>query len=104
MSDAEQSGQVFGESQSAGDAFRQFHERYRYYIDQNGALTEKTFELNKQIISLYERLLLIAVGTIGLSITAFITLAGKFPSHVSRHAFVWLMVLTCPPKSSPAEM
>jgi hypothetical protein len=36
-------------------------------------------------------LLLIAVGTIGLSITAFIALASRFTPHVPRNAFVWLI-------------
>lgn len=91
MPEPPQPGQLPVSPEDARDFFKEFHDRYRYYIDQNGALTEKAFEVNKQIISLYERLLLIAVGTIGLSITAFVTLAGRFTPHVSRHAFVWLI-------------
>jgi hypothetical protein len=90
MSDPEQ---VSGDPQQVQDFFKQFHEGYRYYIDQNEAMTDKAFEINKQIISLYERLLLISVGTIGLSITAFITLAGKFGPHISRRPFVLLISL-----------
>jgi len=76
-------------NESAAEEFRLFHDRYRFYVEQNGALTEKAFELNKQIISSHERMLLIAVGTIGLSITAFMTLVGKFPTYSFKHVLAW---------------
>jgi hypothetical protein len=91
MTEGEQPDQVFINAQQAQDLFKQFHEWYRIYLDQNGAHTDKAFELNKQIASIYERLLLIDVGTIGLSITAFVTLAGKFSPSAPRHVFVWLI-------------
>jgi hypothetical protein len=87
----EQPDQVLIATDQAQALFKDFHEWYRFYIEQASLQIDKAFEVNKQIASSYERLLLIDVGTIGLSITAFITLAGKFSSHVSRYPFVWLI-------------
>jgi hypothetical protein len=93
VAESEQPDEVFIDTRRAETLFARFHEWYRFYITQAALQTDKAIEINKQIASSYERLLLIDVGAIALSISAFMSLAGKFPSHASRYPFVWLVGL-----------
>jgi hypothetical protein len=63
-------------------------------------VAEKAVDLNKDISSFHERLFLIALGTVGLSVTALISLGPKFSSSpAARLTFIhyvapaWILLL-----------
>jgi len=68
-------------------------------IDYDAKVTEKLIDLNKQNSQFFERLMLISLGTLGLSITSLVSLASKTPIHPSRPVFMhyvipaWVLLL-----------
>ena len=73
--------------------YAEFRERQGAYVDHVAKVVDKSFDLNKQISSFHERLILICLGTIGLSVTALISFMPKIPVVMfPRHTFVWYIV------------
>ena len=73
--------------------YAEFRERHGEYIDHVAKVVDKSFDLNKQISSFHERLVLICLGTIGLSVTALTSFMPKIPAVTfPRHTFVWYIV------------
>jgi hypothetical protein len=59
-------------------------------VDHTSELTDKGFDLNKQVSSFHERLMLMDIGMLGISISALISLGTRFASNpAARHTFVW---------------
>jgi hypothetical protein len=59
-------------------------------VDHTSELTDKGFDLNKQVSSFHERLMLLDIGMLGISISALISLGTRFASNpAARHTFVW---------------
>ena len=64
----------------------------RQHVNYADLIFKSAFEFNKQIAAFHERLLLISLGTIGLSVTALTSYIPKVPSAVfPKHIFVWLI-------------
>jgi hypothetical protein len=73
--------------------FKDFHESYRYYLRDFASLVDKNLEVNKQIAAFYERIMLLDVGTIALSVTALISLVPRFSSgQFPKQTFLWYIV------------
>ena len=73
--------------------YDEFRERHGAYIDHVAKVVDKGFDLNKQISSFHERLILICLGTIGLSITALTAFIPKIPGATfPRHTYIWYIV------------
>jgi hypothetical protein len=73
--------------------YTEFRERQGVYIDHAAKVVDKSFDLNKQISSFHERLILICLGTIGLSVTALISFMPKIPGVMfPKRTFVWYIV------------
>jgi hypothetical protein len=73
--------------------YAEFRERQGEYIDHVAKVVDKSFDLNKQISSFHERLILICLGTIGLTVTALTSFMPKIPVVTfPRHTFVWYIV------------
>lgn len=54
---------------------------------------DKKFELNKQLIAFFERVLLLDVGILALSITTLTALTTRFPTaHLPKGTFLWTIV------------
>ena len=93
-------GKISGDPAVVSQLFRDFFELYRQWLDRLAAVTDRAMEVNKQIISLNERLMLLNLGTIGISVSALISLGTKVASNpAARHAFVryvapsWVLLL-----------
>jgi hypothetical protein len=81
---------VSGDPAVASKLFSDFHELYRQWLDRASELTDKSFDLNKQVSSFHERLMLLDIGILGISISALISLGTRFASNpAARHIFVW---------------
>jgi hypothetical protein len=73
--------------------YAEFRERHGQYIDHLAKAVDKGFDLNKQVSSFHERLILISLGTIGLSLTALTSFIPKIPGATfPMHTFVWYIV------------
>ncbi len=82
------------------ELFKELREQHGAYVDHVSKVVDKGFDLNKQISTFHERLILISIGTISLSITAMTTLAPKVAgANFPRHTFVkyvapaWILLL-----------
>ncbi|HWF37195.1 MAG TPA: hypothetical protein VG322_01665 [Candidatus Acidoferrales bacterium] len=80
--------------------FKEFHDWYRQYLADIGLLSEKAIQFNSHVMSFYERMMLVSIGTIGLSVTALTSIVSKTTlSPYSRHIFVsliapaWILLL-----------
>jgi hypothetical protein len=77
--------------------FKEFREHYGAYVDHVEKVVDKGFDLNKQISSFHERLILICIGTLGLSITALTAFIPKLQSdHFPRPTFIKIVVPAWP--------
>jgi hypothetical protein len=75
------------------EVFRAFSESCYKFLDAHSVQVDKAFDLNKQVASFYERIMLLDVGTLALSITALTTLVARFPTaHLPRTTFLWIIV------------
>jgi len=75
------------------ELFNEFRDKHGAFIDHFAAVVDKGFDINKQISSLHERLMLISLGTLGLSITALTAFIPKLPGvNFPRHTFVYFVV------------
>jgi len=84
---------IVGDPAKVRDLLKEFREVYRQYIDDTSARLDKAIELNKMVFAFHERLLLINIGTIGLSVTAVTSLTSKYSisSLPGGHTFLWLL-------------
>jgi hypothetical protein len=71
-----------------------FRELYRQHIDDTKARLSLFIDTNKQISAFYERLMLVDLGTIGLSVTALIAYASKF-SLFSTQKLAVVLLISC---------
>jgi hypothetical protein len=69
-----------------------FFTAYRSLVDDIGSGVEKSLEVNKQIAALYERFLLVDIGTIALSVTAITSLASR-PNAVPTHKYTFVLLI-----------
>jgi hypothetical protein len=73
--------------------FKEFRGYYGGYIDHVESFVDKGFDFNKQISSLHERLILICLGTLGLSITALTAFIPKLQTdHFPRPTFIKFVI------------
>jgi hypothetical protein len=93
-------GHVHGDPNIAPQVFRDFFELYRGFIEQVGVITDKAMDVNKQVSSFHERLMLVDFGTIGISVSALISLTSKISTNpAARHTFAqyvapaWVLLL-----------
>jgi len=86
-------------AESYSAAADDFFVRQKEYIEYLGRTTDKCFDVNKQIASFSERILLIALGTLGVSVTTLISVSGKFSNLAAKKAFLhyvlpaWILLL-----------
>lgn len=81
---------AFGDPAVANKLFSDFHELYRQWVDHASELTDKSFDVNKQVASFHERLMLLDIGMLGISISALISLGTRVASNpAAKHTFVW---------------
>src|SRR4051812_36342269 len=59
---------------------KEFRELHRFYIDDNKKSLDLATDANKQISAFFERIMFLALGTIGLSITTVTSFASRFSS------------------------
>jgi len=82
-----------GDSAAVAQLFKDFRGYYGAYVDHVESVVDKGFDLNKQISSFHERLILICIGTLGLSITALTAFIPKLQSdHFPRPTFIKFVV------------
>jgi hypothetical protein len=89
-----------GDPTVVNELFKRLNGWQRQYVDDFFTIVQAGSEFNKQIAAFHERLILVSLGTIGLSVTALtsfiprITPAG-FPKHIFLSLIVpaWLSLL-----------
>jgi len=93
-------GGLSGDPAVAAKLFDEFFEKYRHWTEQFSHITDKSIELNKQVFSFHERLLLLSLGTIGISVSALLALVPKLSaSPVAKQVFThyvapsWVLLL-----------
>jgi len=83
-------GSLSGDPAVAAQLVKDFFDNYRHWTEQVSHIVDKSIEINKQVSSFHERLLLLSFGTIGISVSALLTLASKFASNPSaKHVFTY---------------
>lgn len=83
---------VAGDSALVGELFKKMHDWARQYVDDFSIVAQNGFNFNKQIAAFHERLLLVSLGTIGLSVTALTSFIPRIPATgFPRHTFIWLI-------------
>jgi hypothetical protein len=82
-----------GDPAVLNELFAEWRDWSQQHVNYAGLIFKGASEFNKQIAAFHERLLLISLGTIGLSVTALTAYIPKIPSSVyfPRHIFVWLI-------------
>src|SRR4029077_18963565 len=97
---ASENEKVYGDPVKVGGLLQEFFEWYRLYITDAGMVVDKVTEFHKQISSFHERLLLVALGTVGISVSALISLVPKIPTTpATKLTFVfcvapaWILLL-----------
>jgi hypothetical protein len=82
-----------GDPAVVNDLFKRLHEWQRQYVDDFFTIVQAGSEFNKQIAAFHERLLLVSLGTIGLSVTALTSFIPRIPAAgFPRHVFLSLIV------------
>jgi hypothetical protein len=82
-----------GDPAVLNELFKRFHQWHRQYLDDFVMIVRAGSEYNKQIAAFHERLLLVSLGTIGLSVTALTAFTPKIPTTAfPRHIFVSYIV------------
>jgi hypothetical protein len=82
--------QIVGDPAAVTGLFKEFNEWYRLYVQHLGTVADKAIDLNKDIAAFHERLLLVNIGTIGISLSALISLGGRIAGNLTaRHILVW---------------
>jgi len=91
---------ISGDPAVLKELFAEFNQWYRYYLESVATMTEKAMNFNQQVSSFHERLLLIALGTIGISLSAMISFAAKLSTDPSaRKVFIhwvapaWILLI-----------
>lgn len=75
------------------EIFKQLQLWQRQRIDDTAHLTDRAMDLNKQLSAYFERILLLALGTLGVSVTALTALIPKLSAvPFPRGSFLWLIV------------
>jgi|HubBroStandDraft_6_1064221.scaffolds.fasta_scaffold115257_2 hypothetical protein len=82
-----ESEKLTGHSATVAQLFKDFRGYYGAYVDHVESVVDKSFDVNKQISSFHERLILICIGTLGLSITALTAFIPFRRPHHSPHRF-----------------
>ena len=72
----------------------EFRASYRMFLDDSETSLNLASDANKQIAAFYERLLLVDLGTVGLSITALTSFTSKFSSP-GFHKCTILILVSC---------
>jgi hypothetical protein len=81
-----------GDPAVLNELFIRWGEWSRQHVNDADLIFKSAFEFNKQIAAMHERLLLVSLGTIGLSVTALTAFIPKIPSAgFPKHVFVWLI-------------
>jgi hypothetical protein len=89
---AEEPEPLGGDPAVLAELFAKWAEWSREHLSYSDLMSKNAFEFNKQIAAFHERLLLISLGTIGLSVTALTAYIPKIPPPVfPRHVFVWFI-------------
>ena len=83
---------VSGDPAKTLEGVTAFYTAYRTLVEDTGSNVEKSLEVNKQIAALYERFLLIDIGTIALSVTAITSLASR-PNAVPTHKYTFVLLI-----------
>lgn len=75
--------------------FQSFHLLYREFLNDIAKRVDLATELNKQTSAFYERLMLVSLGTISLSVTAVTSFAPKAAvlSPHGKHVITWLIAI-----------
>ena len=74
------------------ERLEQFFEASSYFSDLRTQILDKNVAHGKEVASFYERMMLISLGTIGLSVTALTSMASKVaPSPTLKHLFGWFI-------------
>ena len=80
---------VHGDPVRIAALFKEYSQFHRQYVDAYGAVVDKSVDLNNQISLLHERLMLIALGTIGISLSALVSFGSKMSGNpVAKLTFV----------------
>jgi hypothetical protein len=94
--------QIFGDPAIVAPLFKEFNEWHRLFAEDLDTVTEKAVEMNKQIGAFHERQLLVSIGTIGISLSALISLGTKISINpAAKHIFVfyvapaWVLLFMC---------
>src|SRR6202035_836942 len=88
-----ESEKLTGDPATVAQLFKDFRGYYGAYVDHVESVVDRSFDLNKQISSFHERLILICIGTLGLSITALTAFIPKLQSdHFPRPTFIEFVV------------
>jgi hypothetical protein len=81
---------VYGDPTAVTELFKEFGEWYRLFAADLGTVADKAIDMNKQIGAFHERMLLVNVGTIGISVSALISLGAKVSTNASgKNIFVY---------------
>src|ERR1035437_983702 len=70
----------------------EFRASYRMFLDDSERSLNLASDANKQIAAFYERLLLVDLGTVGLSITALTSFTSKFSSPGFHKCTILILV------------
>ena len=82
-----------GDPAVVNELFKRLHDWQRQYVDDFFAIVQSGSEFNKQIAAFHERLLLVSLGTIGLSVTALTSFIPRIPATgFPKHVFLSLIV------------
>lgn len=78
------------------ELFNQLYEHHAKHVEIVSGTVQRGFDLNKQVAAFYERLMLLDLGTLALSVNALVSLGSKFSSHYAGKIygtlFCWLIV------------
>jgi hypothetical protein len=74
--------------------FKQYHESYQRYLTCLASQVDRNVDTNKQIAAFYERLLLLDLGTIAISVTALASLIAHLTEgrHLPKGTFISLII------------
>lgn len=68
---------IQGDPAIVSSTFREFHAVFDSLVDQLGKVMDKAIDVNKQAVALHERMMLLSLGTIGVSVSAIVSLGAR---------------------------
>jgi hypothetical protein len=92
MAEESQAPPSVTDEQKANELFSRLYETHREFVDLNSVHYGGLAEINKQMASFYERLMLLNLGTLALSVNALISLSVRIGSMPHKHVLIWLVV------------